>query len=103
MNSKRDLRWVTCGLSFVLLCAGCGSPIIHTESTRTAAEALFTAVTSRQVALLDANERRISERVTAGELSEQSAVWLRARIAEARNGQWQTAAEKLNAALQSSD
>lgn len=101
MNSKRGFCWHASGLGLVLLLAGCGRPIVCDESTRTAAEALFTAVTSRQVALLDANERRIAERETAGELSEQSATWLRARITEARDGEWQTSAEKLNAALAS--
>ncbi len=101
MNSKHCAWWPTGGLGLLLLLAGCGAPIVNDDATRTAAEALFTAVTSRQVALLDANERRIAERETAGELSEQSATWLRARITEARNGEWQTSAEKLNAALAS--
>lgn len=97
--SSRTRGWCCVGLLAVML-LGCSGHHLASEADRSATEALFTAVTSRKAELLTKNEQRLAERVTAGEISADTAAWLRARIAEARDGHWQTAAEKLNAALE---
>jgi hypothetical protein len=79
---------------------GCGGePALETPASRQVTEALYTAVTSRRVALLDQGEARVKQLQTAGDLSPSAAERLLEICGQARREEWQPAAEALDAIL----
>jgi len=79
-----------------MLAPGCGRTVIESEESRKAIDALYTAVTSKRLDLVDTCEERIAELKTAGELPEATAKQLADIIGRARQQQWQPAAERLD-------
>lgn len=70
--------------------------MIKSEDSRKAIDALYTAVTSHRVELVDSCDRRLKELESAGELPPATAKQLAGIIATARRQQWQPAAEQLD-------
>jgi hypothetical protein len=60
-------------------------------------DALYTAVTARNVKLLDDCDKRLQDQKAAGKLTPSAAAHLDGIIAMARAGRWQPAAERLYA------
>ncbi|MBX3444829.1 MAG: hypothetical protein KF774_20685 [Planctomyces sp.] len=101
-RARRSPVVSTLVVSAALALAGCtGSPRLASEKSRTAADALYTAVTSQRVELLDATEATIAELQRGGELSAEDFDELRAVIAQARSGAWRAAAERLDRLIRS--
>jgi hypothetical protein len=101
MSSRTDGRrrqWVAIFLAGGLLIsiAGCGRTVIESEESRKAIDALYTAVTSKRLDLVDSCEDRFRELETAGAIPSATAKQLADIIARARQQQWQPAAERLD-------
>jgi hypothetical protein len=62
-------------------------------------DALFTAMTSKDPARLENCARRLAEHRQAGRLPEPSAILLDSIVAQAREGNWDVAAQRLYAAM----
>jgi hypothetical protein len=98
-----DRRWVAavCGVllvvSVVLLMRHWGSPpqIGADGDVMKTVDALFTAMTTRDLARLDDCDRRLKSYHTAGRLPARPAQALAAMIQQARDGQWEPAAKRL--------
>lgn len=84
------------------LVVGC-SPSISIESPDAvrSIDALYTAVTSRRLDLVDETEIRIHSHHASGKLSADAHQHLKDIIATARRGEWQTAAEALDQLIRS--
>ncbi len=87
----------TVGGLVLLTAAGCGRPaqIGPDEEAHKAVDALFTALTARDVKLLDQSERRLGELRATGKLPEDAHAAVQKVIAKARGGKWEAAAERL--------
>lgn len=84
-------------LAVLLLLSGCSSPPpLESEEAHSAADALYTAVTSRRLDLLDQVASHLSDLSASGKLSADALAPLNAMIEQARAGQWQAAAEDLD-------
>ncbi len=81
----------------LLVLLGCGRPpqMGPDEGVFTAVDALFTAVTARDAALLSRCELRLQGCKDTGTLPAAAGEYLDDVIARARAGQWERAAEKL--------
>ncbi len=93
-----DLRLLATLAAFLALtAAGCGKPaqIGADEGVHKAVDALFTAITARDAALLDRCEKRLAELKAAGRLPAAAHESLAAIVAKARSGKWEAAAERL--------
>lgn len=76
---------------------GCGSvPPLGSEEVSSAADALYTAVTSRRPELLDAVEMNLNKLNADQQVSPAALTALQAIIDQARAGEWQAAAEELD-------
>jgi hypothetical protein len=101
MNSKGILHnrmyfvWVVAAL-VASSSGGCGRAMIEEEESRMAIDALYTAVTSRRAPLVETCEKQLRELESAGKLPAASARELDRVIAQARQDQWQPAAERLD-------
>lgn len=84
------------GLLPLAVC-GCGGAPQFTadDECLTAVDALWTAVTAQQSPWLEQSARELERLRDAGQLSSDAWEVLEALIAQARDGQWQTAAEGL--------
>jgi hypothetical protein len=83
----------------LLVLAGCGKPpqMGSDEETFATVDALFTAVTARDVQKLAECERRLHELRDAGKLPKDAAEHLDGIMRKARGGGWESAAERLYA------
>jgi hypothetical protein len=76
---------------------GCSTPQIGSdEAAFSTVDALYTAVCSRRVELLDRCEQDMAELRSAGKLPEEAHGALSSIAQEARGGNWQPAAERLS-------
>ncbi len=84
-------------LTMVLLC-GCGraAQIGESEDVLAAVDALYTAVASKRVELLEKSASRIEELHKQGELPEPAYRQLKSFIDDSRAGQWDGAVRKLH-------
>jgi hypothetical protein len=80
-----------------LVVSGCGGAPQFTadDECLTAVDALWTAVTAQQTPWLEQSAHELERLRDAGQLSSDAWEVLEALIAQARNGQWQPAAEGL--------
>jgi hypothetical protein len=69
-------------------CGGCGQPSIRELKNRRELEALLTAVSLKNKKELDNDIKRIEERHSSGELSDESYNDLREIIKKAQGGDW---------------
>lgn len=96
MNFKRTIltkfALLLCALSII----GCGRIEIEHEESRMAIDALYTAVTSRRLELLETCERRLKDLEASGKLPAATGRDLDRIVAQARQQEWQPAAERLN-------
>jgi len=84
-------------LLILIAAAGCGSaPPLGSEEVSSTADALYTAVTSRRMELVDAVEEKLNKLHAEQQVSPAAMSALQAIIEQARAGQWQAAAEKLD-------
>jgi hypothetical protein len=88
-------------LGLVLLLSGCGEPSVRELKNRRELEALLTAISLRNQKELDKDIRRIEERHTSGELSDDGYKNLDEIIKKAQAGDW-SGAEKQAYALRES-
>lgn len=99
-HKSRTLCFTRCEIWIVLAwfaTSGCSRPAaLDTSEGRKAAEALYTAVTSKKVDLLDRCDERLKTLQSDAKLSERAYQELMAISSNARDGRWQTAAEKLD-------
>jgi hypothetical protein len=80
------------GLAF----AGCAKPQMGAvEGVFKTVDALFTAVTARDGKQLDACDSRLQEYRRQGQLPGEAADYLDGVVARARDGRWESAAQKL--------
>ena len=76
---------------------GCSSaPPLGSEEVNIAADALYTAVTSRRLELVDAVEESLKKLHAEQQVSPAAMTALQAIINQARAGEWQAAAEELD-------
>jgi hypothetical protein len=76
---------------------GCGSaPPLGSEEVSSTADALYTAVTSRRLELVDAVEKNLNKLNADQQVSPAAMAVLQAIIEQARAGEWQAAAEELD-------
>ena len=89
---------VACGLlSASIFLAGCGrTPDLGSAEAFLTADALYTALTSRRVNLLDDVAKQFDQLQTQGQLSDAASAELDAIMQMARAAEWQAAAEKLD-------
>ena len=82
-----------------ILFFGCGRPpqMGTDEDVFRTVDALYTAVTARNLKLLDECDVRLQGQKNAGKLTPNAATHLDSIIATARAGRWQPAAERLYA------
>ena len=94
-------RWrvaVICSLLWMMLAAiGCGGPaqIGANEEALKAVDALYTAVSTRRIDLLDGCAAKIDEVHSAGKMSDAAFNQLKPLIVEARSGQWEKSLRQL--------
>jgi len=95
--SLRDATGASLLIVSLGILAGCAKPpqLGGDERVLTAADALLTAVSSRDTKLLDQCEANINAMRQAGELSEPAHEYLTRIVAEARGGNWKSARERL--------
>jgi hypothetical protein len=81
----------------LLFVSGCGKPaqIGSDEEVHKATDALFTALTARDANLLDQCEKRLDDLASGGKLPDEPHRALRKIIGKARDGKWESAAERL--------
>ena len=91
------LRQTLSALLILIAYAGCSSaPPLGSEEVSSTADALYTAVTSRRMELVDAVEEKLNKLHSEQQVSPAAMTALQAIIEQARAGQWQTAAEELD-------
>ena len=85
-------------LLLMLLLIGCGRPaqIGASEDVLAAVDALYTAVASKRIELLEKSALRIEELHKQGELSEPAYRQLKSFVEDSRAGQWDQAVHKLH-------
>ena len=84
-------------LLILFVAVGCGSaPPLGSEEVSSTADALYTAVTSRRLELVDAVEESLERLQAEQQVSPAAMTALQAIIAQARAGEWQAAAEELD-------
>ena len=84
-------------LLFSIILGGCGrTPDLGSAEAFRAADALYTAVTSRRVNLLDDVRQQLARLKADGQLSDAASGELDAIMQLARSDQWQAAAEQLD-------
>ena len=88
---------ILCATLLALVAAGCGSPpqIGADKETFRAVDALYTAVSLREQALVARCESRLAQLRDAGKLPVAASDALTSIINEARNGQWEPAQARL--------
>ena len=94
-RSRRRVLQAVLGAMLLGYC-GCGKTVIESEDSRKAIDALYTAVTSRRMELVDACEQRLKTLAASGEIPPSTMAQLGEIIARTRQQQWQPAAEHLN-------
>jgi hypothetical protein len=95
--SCRKIVHTLSALLILIAAAGCGSaPPLGSEDVSSAADALYTAVTSRRMELVDAVEEKLNKLHAEQQVSPAAMSALQAIIEQARAGQWQAAAEELD-------
>jgi predicted small lipoprotein YifL len=95
--SCRTIVHTLSALLILIAAAGCGSaPPLGSEDASSAADALYTAVTSRRMELVDAVEEKLNKLHAEQQVSPAAMSALQAIIEQARAGQWQAAAEELD-------
>jgi hypothetical protein len=95
-----DSRCMSSLFLVLLTLLGCARPPeLGSEEASRAAESLYTAVTSRRDDLLQQTESQISQLRSEQKLSEQAHTELTDIIRVARDGNWQPAAERLDALI----
>ena len=84
-------------MGMILALIGCGGPaqIGSDEEALKAVDALYTAVSTRRIELLDDCAARIEELHSTNKLPDAAFNQQKPLIAEARSGQWQTSLRKL--------
>ena len=98
---NRNVRWrmvaTASALWMVLALAGCGGPaqIGSDEDAVKAVDALYTAVSTRRINLLDDCAAKIEQLHSTGKLPDVAFNQLKPLIAEARSGKWETSLRKL--------
>ena len=81
----------------LILLLGCGGPpAVDSEAAMTTVDALYTALTSKRTDLLDQTETELKEFHSRQRLSDAAMNALESMISQARQGQWQPAAERLD-------
>lgn len=96
-NCCRAIRQTLSALLILIACAGCSSaPPLGSEEVSSTADALYTAVTSRRMELVDAVEEKLNKLHAEQQVSPAAMTALQAIIEQARAGQWQAAAEELD-------
>ncbi len=82
----------------MLVLIGCGRPaqIGASEDVLAAVDALYTAVASKRIELLEKSALRIEELHKQGELPEPAYRQLKSFVEESRAGQWDGAVRKLH-------
>ena len=84
-------------LLILFVAVGCNSaPPLGSEEVSSTADALYTAVTSRRLELVDAVEVNLKRLQAEQQVSPAAMTALQAIIAQARAGEWQAAAEELD-------
>lgn len=84
-------------LLVLITVVGCQSaPPLGSEEVNSTADALYTAVTSRRLELVDAVEEKLNTLHADQQVSPAAMTVLQAIIAQARAGEWQAAAEELD-------
>lgn len=87
----------TFGCLILVMAIGCNSaPPLGSEEVSSTADALYTAVTSRRMELLEAVEAKLNKLHTEQQVSPAAMTALQAIIQQARAGKWQAAAEDLD-------
>jgi len=84
-------------IAILLPASGCGyPPALESENALNAADALYTAITSRRTDLVNAVESDLKQLQSNGQLSAAAMGSLSEIIEKARSGSWQNAAEDLD-------
>ena len=84
-------------LSLLLSVLGCGGPpALESDEAILTTDALYTAITSRRMELLDDSEGRLKKLRDDGQLSAKAFEGLADIIQQSRSGNWQDAAEDLD-------
>ena len=98
MSATRFWNLRCASACFVLAMAiGCNSvPPLGSEEVSSTADALYTAVTSRRLELVDAVEENLKMLNAEQQVSPAALTALQAIIDQARAGEWQAAAEELD-------
>lgn len=81
----------------LLAICGCGhTPALESEEAAVAADALYTAITSRRSELLNSVEAELKQLHSTGKLSADAMDVLNRIVEKAKSGSWQNAAEDLD-------
>jgi outer membrane protein assembly factor BamD (BamD/ComL family) len=96
MNSAQRSRNFSGAVLLMILLAGCGPPAVNSPEAERSVDALYTAVTSRRPELLDQCEQRLKQLLTEEKLTPSAHGELADIIQQARQGEWQEAAETLD-------
>jgi len=84
-------------LLIFIAAVGCNSAQpLGSEEVSSTADALYTAVTSRRLELVDAVEQSLKRLQAEQQVSPAAMTALQAIVAQARAGEWQAAAEELD-------
>lgn len=95
--SGRALLPPLSALMILMATVGCSSaPPLGSEEVSNTADALYTAVTSRRLELVDAVEENLKRLHAEQQVSPAAMTALQDIIAQARAGEWQAAAEELD-------
>lgn len=96
-DSRLFMNRMLSALLILTTTIGCQSaPPLGSEEVSMTADALYTAVTSRRLELVEAVEEKLKELNANQQVSPAAMTALQAIISQARSGQWQAAAEKLD-------
>lgn len=104
-NSLRKLQGLTRPICLVFvawlvshLFIGCGRPaqMGPSDEVLSAVDALYTAISSRRIELLNASSKRIDELRAKGDLPEAAHRQLNTYVEESRAGHWDSAVRKLH-------
>jgi outer membrane protein assembly factor BamD (BamD/ComL family) len=96
MTSAHYGRNLTAAVLLIVLLAGCGPSAVNSPEAERSVDALYTAVTSRRPELLDQCEQRLQQLLTEEKLTQTAHEELAEIIQQARQGEWQAAAETLD-------
>lgn len=100
---NRSERWLLAlALSAGLFASGCAdTPQLGSdEASWTTADALWTAITAKNPAMVEDCAKRIRKLETSGKLAPETAAALQALIQQARDGDWDTARGELKTFVQ---